>query len=85
VSELLAIDPGPTESAYLWLEHGKPTAFAKAPNDCVLGICRASANKPLVIEQVASYGMPVGAEVFETVFFEVVSLRYSGSVVEVRI
>lgn len=67
--ELLAIDPGPTESAYLWLEHGKPTAFAKVPNDCVLGICRAAAHRPLVIEQVASYGMPVGAEVFETVFW----------------
>jgi hypothetical protein len=69
MNEILAIDPGPEESAYLWLTDGFPSAFAKVPNDCALGICRSAEHRPLVIEQVASYGMPVGREVFETVFW----------------
>ena len=66
---ILAIDPGPTESAYLWLENGLPTAFAKVENDCVLGICRAARHSRLTIGKVASYGMPVGREIFETVYW----------------
>jgi hypothetical protein len=66
---ILAVDPGPTESAYLWLRDGMPTEFAKESNEVVLEICQDAEIYPLTIEKVASYGMPVGAEVFETVFW----------------
>lgn len=66
---ILAIDPGPTQSAYVWLRDGKPDAFAKVENESVLAICAAATGADVVFEQVASYGKPVGAEVFETVFW----------------
>jgi hypothetical protein len=67
----LAIDPGPTESAYAWIgQDCKPIYFEKIPND---HLRTALASKALgggfnhvAIEMVASYGMAVGAEVFET-------------------
>jgi hypothetical protein len=72
MSELvLAIDPGPTESAYvLWdgeriLGHGKAENF-KITDAIHVGIPDFDT---LVIEKIASYGMPVGEEVFETVFW----------------
>lgn len=72
----LAIDPGPTESAYVWL-HETPMQhpveimdFGKKPNAEVLNMVSFSSFRtPLVIEQVACYGMPVGEEVFETVYW----------------
>lgn len=71
MTRLLAIDPGTTESAWLVLRGGVPQAFGKLPNDELLAMLRrAVAHLTLdraVIEQVASYGMPVGREVFETV------------------
>jgi len=71
---ILAIDPGPKESAYALLdrdlsirEHGK------VDNEEMLLVIEASlfckAAKYFVIEMVASYGMAVGADVFETVFW----------------
>lgn len=70
---ILAIDPGPTESAWVLYEENRRTCpfneavryFAKQPNDEVLDMIRDGANR-LVIEKIASYGMAVGAEVFET-------------------
>jgi hypothetical protein len=46
-------------------------AFAKGLNDVVLDRVRDSRGNTAacVIEQVASYGMPVGSEVFETVYW----------------
>lgn len=69
---LLAIDPGPVESA--WVEYDAqtrlPVAWAKKPNEAVLAFIAHPANQltidELAIEMVASYGMPVGADVFET-------------------
>lgn len=67
---LIAIDPGPEESAIIWIAHnGLPKRFGKFPNgeivpqfvDALKGGWRH-----LAIEMIASYGMPVGAEVFET-------------------
>lgn len=68
---IIAIDPGCTESAWLRLEDGKPVEFAKEPNAKVKtrlhfewGLTREA---PIVaIEMIASYGMPVGREVFDT-------------------
>lgn len=63
---LLAIDPGPTQSAWLALNDGHPVQFAIEPNDAVLDRIREAAVDVLAIESIASYGMAVGAEVFET-------------------
>lgn len=76
MSRILAIDPGPTQSAWLvWdcqlevITH--PTNMGITPNPELLGLLRMfrGLGDAVVIEQVASYGMPVGAEVFETVYW----------------
>lgn len=74
VLRILAIDPGTESSAWLHLEDGMPVDFGIATNGAMLGMLedewRYRADGPrsvVVIEQVASYGMPVGREVFETV------------------
>lgn len=67
--ELLAIDPGNTESAFCLYdtETKTPIRFAKVPNRELIQSMKASnAPKMCVIEMIASYGMPVGATVFET-------------------
>lgn len=63
---ILAIDPGYTRSAWVEYRNGRPVAFAKEPNDDVLRVIAASPAQLLAVEMIASYGMPVGAEVFET-------------------
>jgi hypothetical protein len=69
---ILAIDPGPTESAYVVYDGQRPVEFAKIENQNLLhkiggGIW--ASDSELVIEQIAAMGMAVGAEVFETVFW----------------
>jgi hypothetical protein len=69
MTKLIAIDPGPTHSAYVRLGYdGSVLAFGKVPNDEAIGIVEHSRNRSshLAVEMIASYGMPVGAEVFET-------------------
>ena len=69
---LLAIDPGSTDSAYVVIDQDslKPLAFKKVPNEQLLMQCYSMADAKLVdgaaIETVASYGMAVGASVFDT-------------------
>jgi hypothetical protein len=66
---ILAVDPGPTESAYCLLDdHGRPSDWATLPNAALLALLALPHDDEtvLVVEMVASYGMPVGAEVFET-------------------
>ena len=66
---LFAIDPGSTESAYCMMgRDARPIAFAKVPNPDAVAVLRNYARSltAVVIERVASYGMPVGREVFET-------------------
>lgn len=67
--KILAIDPGNVESAYVALD----TNYAiwdkgKLSNECLfLVIDRYAGQIPwLVIERIASYGMPVGRTVFDT-------------------
>lgn len=65
---ILAIDPGPSESAFVVLLNGSIHNKGKVPNE---EMRRAVLNEAAhfdrcVIEMIASYGMAVGAEVFET-------------------
>lgn len=67
---ILAIDPGNIESAYCLIDTTtyKSIAFGKIDN-CHLIDYINSLDKQvncLVIEMIASYGMPVGKEVFDT-------------------
>lgn len=68
---ILAIDPGPVKSAYVaWdAENQKIDSKGIVPNEILLSTIKIGAGlegmKP-AIEMIASYGMPVGAEVFET-------------------
>lgn len=66
---ILAIDPGSEKSAWVDLVDGAPYAFNLWDNDYLVSGLALRHNKHqdhLVIEMVACYGMPVGAEVFET-------------------
>ena len=65
---VLAIDPGNLQSAYCFLdaETLKPLRFGKVNNHEVLSILASWPYHKLVIERVASYGMAVGRDVFET-------------------
>jgi hypothetical protein len=76
--ELVAIDPGPEQSA--WVEVGsggvgrppRLVGFGLEPNGVVLARVPSWVGRGVdrfVLEMVASYGMAVGAEVFETVFW----------------
>jgi hypothetical protein len=66
---ILAIDPGPTQSAWVVYRDGKPLDFAIVANDVLLERLRITGYEAVVIEKVESYGMAVGRDVFETVFW----------------
>ncbi len=61
---ILAIDPGPDESAWCIYSGTGPMEWGKEPNGSLHVPDYGYAE--IVIEMVASYGMPVGAEIFET-------------------
>lgn len=64
---LLAIDPGNVLSAYVVVdEELRPLSFGKVPNEDLLDIVRDEEYDDIVVEMIASYGMPVGREVFDT-------------------
>ena len=67
---ILAIDPGNQQSAYALLDADlRPVKFAKKTNDEVMKDCITILEENttvVVIEMIASYGMAVGKEVFET-------------------
>jgi hypothetical protein len=64
---VLAIDPGNTESAYCIVEDDcRPSTFAKVANRDLLSMLYGTEADHVAIEMVASYGMAVGADVFET-------------------
>ena len=69
---IIGIDPGNVESAFVIWNGERIIDFGKVPNEELLSNLAGGITTPaneLVIEQVASYGMPVGATVFETVFW----------------
>lgn len=77
---ILAIDPGNIESGYVFVVYGGQQGlviardtdmfepFAKVPNKQMLNIIKACKwdIDCIVIEKIVSYGMSVGAEVFDT-------------------
>jgi hypothetical protein len=71
MTPLLALDPGPVKTALVRWDGRAVTLKTYAENDAVLAQLRerSARGEPLAIEQVASYGMPVGVEVFETVYW----------------
>lgn len=90
---ILAIDPGPTESAWLILEGDRVLSWSLQANRVVLSFLRGisaigvpdgaspdggSLPDVVAIEKVENFGMIVGAEVFETVFW---SGRFAEAVV----
>lgn len=63
---LLAIDPGPVDSGYVVLTAvNRIDRHGIAPNQYLLDILRGWGHL-IAIEWVSSFGMPVGAEVFDT-------------------
>lgn len=66
---ILAIDPGTEKSAFVWYSAGRISDFGIVDNHQMIGILEqdSSPSIQVVIEMVASYGMAVGKEVFETV------------------
>jgi len=65
--KLIAIDPGNTESAYVVLdENYKILEFGKIENNALNWKLHGSYYDDFVIEMIASYGMAVGKEVFDT-------------------
>jgi hypothetical protein len=68
---IYALDPGPTRSHLVELhDNGHPVEARSLDNDRMLDwLAGTIIPVHLVIEQVAGMGMPVGAEVFETVFW----------------
>lgn len=59
---LLAIDPGPEKSGYVLWDGQRVLQCGHESNDAIKKINCTS----MAIEMIASYGMPVGASVFET-------------------
>ena len=69
---ILAIDPGTVRSA--WVEYDpswcRVSDFGIDPNQIMRVIVADwTGDGPVVIEKIESYGMAVGAEIFETVFW----------------
>ena len=63
---LLSIDPGTTESAFVVIDQNYVIErFGKVDNDSMVLTCHGIHDQQ-VIEMIASYGMPVGKEIFET-------------------
>lgn len=68
--KIIAIDPGTTESAIIFFENGIITFKSKCCNSEILEFLKIQPSQDdsikLFIEMVASYGMPVGKEIFDT-------------------
>lgn len=87
---VLAIDPGPEQSAYVLFDGERVVAHAIDDNWNVRGLVArvnldAFACLPVefvVLEQIESFGMAVGREVFETVFWTGQMFAVSGAPAE---
>ena len=68
-NRVLAIDPGNESSAYIIIDAAtcRPITFGKSPNQGLrMALPGFAEGATVAIEMVASYGMTVGGEVFET-------------------
>ena len=63
---ILAIDPGTAESGWVLYDAGRVASAGVMGNDDVLAMVQTSTADMLAVEMIASYGMAVGREVFET-------------------
>jgi hypothetical protein len=81
---ITAIDPGNEESAYCSIDSkGRLRDFGKLKNEALLGLLRTGGfyRDRVFIEMIASYGMAVGREVFDTcVWIGRFSEAYMGSI-----
>jgi hypothetical protein len=66
---VLAIDPGPEESAYVLWDGAAVHEARKVKNVELLLMLKEGRTGVVVIERIESYGMPVGVEIFDTVFW----------------
>lgn len=64
--KILAIDPGPEQSAYVLWDGNRVLSYAIIENAKLFDSLGPGNITHCAIEKIASYGMPVGAEVFET-------------------
>ena len=70
MTTILAIDPGSSQSAWLQYDGTRPGAFGITTNDMLVRALRTGRlPDAVVIEKIESYGMAVGAEVFDTVLW----------------
>ena len=70
MTSILAIDPGSAQSAWLQFDGTRPGGFGITANDVLVRALRTGGLPDVVvIEKVESYGMAVGAEVFDTVLW----------------
>ena len=70
--KIIAIDPGPKDSAYvIWDGKKIEAAFIMANSALRNGLITIVNSRKcrLVLEKVESFGMPVGEDIFETVFW----------------
>ena len=63
---ILAIDPGTIQSGYVLYSPGQTVFGETVPNERVFQVIESTAPDVIAVEMIASYGMPVGREVFET-------------------
>jgi hypothetical protein len=63
---VMAIDPGNIDTAYVLSDNYIPLEFAKTDNKSVRDKIIERSPDQIYIEMIASYGMGVGKEVFET-------------------
>jgi hypothetical protein len=66
MSQILAVDPGNEQSGFCIYNGEIVEVSGIAENDKMAQVIDAGAFDHLAIEMIASYGMPVGREVFET-------------------
>lgn len=70
--KIIAIDPGPVKSAYVFWDGVSLFSFGILDNEEYLERFKSDISDTvgaLVIEKVACYGMPVGESIFETVYW----------------
>lgn len=63
---ILALDPGPELTGWVLLAGGRVLGSGVAANNAALQMVKTSDAGHLAVEMIASYGMAVGREVFET-------------------
>ena len=67
---ILALDPGTTQTAYVCWDGFRVVECGIVANDDLLAMLRSAGRydgvQTVAVEMIASYGMPVGREVFET-------------------